>query len=131
MSESKTEDTKLIGVLSDEEIDLYLKGDRRGIDKLLLTNSNRLTALVLSHMKCEDERNAKEDVIWQQIGGTDAIKLRAEFVDTLILAQQKRNAMMDKVTTSNVIWASVTFLGYTLWVLREAIVAYLKTKIGN
>ena len=131
MSESKTEDTKLIGVLSDEEIDLYLKGDRRGIDKLLLTNSNRLTALVLSHMKCADERNAKEDVIWKQIGGTDAIKLRAEFVDTLIIAQQKRNAMMDKVTTSNVIWASVTFLGYTLWVLREAIVAYLKTKIGN
>ena len=131
MSESETEDTKLIGVLSDEEIDLYLQGDRRGIDKLLLTNSNRLTAFVLSHMKCEDERNAKEDVIWKQIGGTDAIKLRAEFVDTLILAQQKRNAMMDKVTTSNVIWASVTFLGYTLWVLREAIVAYLKTKIGN
>lgn len=131
MSESKTEDTKLIGVLSDEEIDLYLKGDRRSIDKLLLTNSNRLTALVLSYMKCEDERNAKEDVIWKQLGGTDAIKLRAEFVDTLILAQQKRNAMMDKVTTSNVIWASVTFLGYTLWVLREAVVAYLKTKIGN
>ena len=131
MSESKTEDTKLIGVLSDEEIDLYLQGDRRGIDKLLLTNSNRLTALVLSHMKCEDERNAKEDVIWKQIEGIDAIKLRAEFVDTLILAQQKRNAMMDKVTTSNVIWASVTFLGYTLWVLREAIVAYLQTKIGS
>lgn len=131
MSESKTEDTKLIGVLSDEEIDLCLQGDRRGIDKLLLTNSNRLTALVLSHTKREDERNAKEDVIWTQIGGTDAIKLRAEFVDTLILAQQKRNAMMDKVTTSNVIWASVTFLGYTLWVLREAVVAYLKTKIGN
>ena len=131
MSDESLEDTKLVGVLSEEEIDLYLQGDRCKIDKLLLTNSNRLTALVLSHMKHEDERNVKEDAIWNQIGGTEAVKLRAEFVDTLILAQQKRNVMMDKVTTSNVIWASVTFIGYSLWVLREAVVAYLKTKIGS
>ena len=131
MSESKTEDTKLIGVLSDEEIDLYLQGDRRGIDKLLLTNSNRLTALVLSHMRSEEERNAKEDAIWAQIGGAEAIKIRAKVVDNIILSQEKRNAMMDKVTTSNVIWASVAFFGYSLWVLREAVVAYLKTKMGT
>ena len=131
MSESKTEDTKLIGVLSDEEIDLYLKGDRRCIDKLLLTNSNRLTALVLSHMRSEEERNAKEDAIWAQLGGAEAIKIRAKVVDNIILSQEKRNAMMDKVTTSNVIWASVAFFGYSLWVLREAVVAYLKTKMGT
>ena len=131
MSESKTEDTKLIGVLSDEEIDLYLQEDRRNIDKLLLTNSNRLTALVLSHMRSEEERNSKEDAIWAQLGGAEAIKIRAKVVDNIILSQEKRNAMMDKVTTSNVIWASVAFFGYSLWVLREAVVAYLKTKMGT
>lgn len=121
---------ELVGVLSEEEIDLYLSGDRRNIDKLLLTNSNRLTALVLAHMRKEDDRNVKEDATWAAIGGEAAIKLRAEFVDSLIKVQGKRSLMMDKIAQSTVTWALPLFLTFVVAALWDSIIRAIKNKLG-
>lgn len=125
-----TDNDELVGVLSEEEIDLYLQGDRRNIDKLLLTNSNRLTALVLAHMRKEDERNAKEDATWAAIGGEAAIKLRAEFVDSLIKRQSTRTAMMEKVSQSTLTWALIAFFGFLATAVWTDIVRAVRIKLG-
>lgn len=127
---NETPSDELVGVLSDEEIDLYLQGDRRNIDKLLLTNSNRLTSLVLTHMRKEDERNAKEDATWKAIGGEAAIKLRADYVDSLIKTQTDRSDMMRKVAQSTVTWALPLFLTFLLAALWDSIVKHIKLKLG-
>lgn len=135
-------------VMSDEEIDLMLDGDRRQVDKIMLKSINRLTAVIVPHAQREDERDRMFDAVVEQIGGSQAIVARAKvvddliknaeidatrkaFIDAMIDKQQKRNAMMEKVSTSNVIWASIAFLGYLAYILREAIVAYVKTRTGG
>jgi hypothetical protein len=125
-----TPSDELVGVLSEEEIDAMLQGDRRNIDKLLLTNSNRLTSLVLAHMRKEDERNAKEDATWKAIGGEEAIKLRADYVDSLIKRQGIRNAMMEKVSQSTLTWALIAFLGFLATALWSDIIRAAKIKLG-
>jgi hypothetical protein len=127
---NNTPEEELIGVLSEEEIDLYLQGDRRNIDKLLLTNSNRLTALVLAHMRKEDERNAREDATWKAIGGEEAIKLRADYVDSLIKRQSVRTAMMEKVSQSTLTWALIAFFGFLATAVWTDIVRAAKLKLG-
>ena len=135
-------------IMSDEEIDLMLDGDRRQVDKIMLKSINRLTAVIVPHAMREDERDRQFDSVMEQIGGSQAIIDRARvvdglikdaeidatrkaFIDAMIDKQTKRNAMMEKVSTSNVIWASIAFLGYLAYILREAIVAYAKTRMGS
>lgn len=135
-------------IMSDEEIDLMLDGDRRQVDKIMLKSINRLTAVIVPHAQREDERDRQFDSVMDQIGGSQAIIDRAKvvdalirdaeidatrkaFIDAVIDKQTKRNAMMEKVSTSNVIWASIAFLGYLAYILREAIVAYAKTRLGS
>jgi frataxin-like iron-binding protein CyaY len=135
-------------VLSDEEIEMYLKGDRRDIDRLLLFSINRIIAVLIPHAKREDERDAEFDKTMAAIGGAQAIIDRAKFVDsmaknadidaehkafvkTLIERQNKRNIMMEKVSASNVVWVSIAFLGYLAYVLKESIVNYLHDRIGG
>jgi len=122
---------ELVGVLSDEEIDLYLKGDRRDVDRLLLSNSNRLTALVLTHMRSEDERNSREDTLWESLGGAEGVKTRAAFVNTLIERQKDRNDMMKKVSQSTVVWALLAFAAFLATAAWEDAVRLLRTKLGG
>lgn len=135
-------------IMSDEEIDLMLSGDRRQVDKIMLKSINRLTEVIVPHALREDERDRQFDSVMEQIGGSQSIIARAKvvdniirdaeidaarkaFIDAMIDKQTKRNAMMEKVSTSNVIWASIAFLGYLAYILREAIVAYAKTRLGS
>jgi hypothetical protein len=129
-------------VLSEEEIELYLTGDRREIDRLILFSINRLTAVIVPHAHREDERDQKFAEVMTKMGGMDEIiartvyvdamrkdevkeAARKRYIDALITRQERRNMMMEKVTTSNIAWASVAFVGYLLYSMREALVAYL------
>lgn len=99
-------------VLTEEEIEFYMKGDRREIDRLMLRSINRLTAILLPHMMNEDERDEQQKQFIEDLGGSTAMKSRAEFVDALIKRQEARTQMMQKVATSSVIWALIAFMGF-------------------
>jgi len=118
-------------VLSDEEIEMYLRGDRREIDRLMLLSINRLTACLLPHTKREDERDAEQDAFMRRLGGIAAMEDRARFVDTLIASQSKRVKMMDKVGQSTLTWALIAFLGFLAIATWDAIVAAIRAKLGG
>ena len=121
-----TEPTSPPRVLGCEEIEMYLKGDRREIDRLILMSLNRL-ALALS------EHSLDQDTILhdlRSIGGMQAVKDRAEFVDSLIIKNNKRSAMMEKVGQSSLVWALLAFLGFLAMASWDAIVHAAKIKLG-
>ena len=121
-------------VLSDEEIDLYLQGDRRDIDRLILFSLNRLAAAhEVQTRQCavHAAREAEWNSEVEDLGGIDAIKARAKFVNELIQRSVDRRRMMDKVSSSSVTWALIIFLGFLATSVWESIVHAIKTKLGN
>ena len=101
-------------VLSDEEIEMYLKGDRRDIDRLILYSLNRLAAVLVPHAEKEEEWLEKLN----ELGGFAKIRERAEVVDSLIEKNNARAMMMNKVSQSTLTWAVIAFAGFllaTLW----------------
>ena len=123
MSQEQTTHDYHPRVLSDEEIDMYLSGDRREVDRLILYSINRVSAALLEHMRGERER----DKNIQNIGGFEEIALRAKFVDSLILQSEKRNRMMEKVESSGVLWAFILFLSF----LGAAAWEYVKGQVNK
>jgi len=117
-------------VLTEEEIELYLKGDRREIDRLILYSINRLTAVIIPHAKREDERDAQSDLLLKNLGGVEVMILRAEFVDNLIKRQDVRNRMMEKVSQSTVVWAFIAFCGFIAIAVWDSLIQAIKTKLG-
>ena len=95
-------------VLSDDEIELYLSGDRRQVDRLILTSLNRISTTLLEHTK-------REDGVWNSIddiGGLEGVKVRADFVDSLIRRNNRRAAAWDKIAQSSAVWALMAVLGF-------------------
>lgn len=118
-------------VLSDEEIEMYLRGDRREIDRLMLLSINRLTACILPHTVREDERDAEQALLMQRLGGVSAMEDRARFVDALIQKQSLKNQMMEKVSQSTLTWALIAFLGFLVAATWDSIVSAIKVKLGG
>lgn len=121
-------------VLSDEEIDLYLQGDRRDIDRLILFSLNRLAAAhEVQTRQCA--LHAAREAEWnrdvEDMGGVEAIKERATFVNELIKRSVARRTMMEKVASSGVTWALIAFLLFLATSVWEAIVHAVKAKLGN
>lgn len=134
-------------VLSDEEIEMYLKGDRREIDRLMLYSINRLTAVIVPHAHREDARDKEFDTAMKAIGGVQAIIDRARFVnslietqpehdkrdafiDSLIRANEDRAAMMQKVAQSSLTWALLAFFGFLAAATWHEIVSATKKALG-
>ena len=114
-------------VLSDDEIELYLNGDRREVDRLILISLNRLASSLIPHMESEREFMAK----LKQLGGMDAIISRAAYVDSLILRNTAKSAMMAKVLQSTIIWAFIAFCGFLALSVWESIVQAVRIKLGG
>lgn len=117
-------------VLTEEEIELYLKGDRREIDRLILYSINRLTAVIIPHAKREDERDAQSDMLLKDLGGVEAMIIRAKVVDEMIARQQVRNRMMEKVSQSTVVWAFLAFCGFIAIAVWDSLIKAIKIKLG-
>jgi hypothetical protein len=110
-------------ILSEAEIDLYLKGDRREVDRLLLYSINRVSAALMDHMQLEDARESR----MERIGGFDSVVVRAKFVDAMILRNEKHVRMMEKVEGSSYLWALIVFLGFVGVAIWEYVKNVLKT----
>ena len=95
-------------VLSTDEMDLYISGDRRQVDRLILTSLNRISSALIEHIK-------REDGVWNSIddiGGLGGVKVRADFVDSLIRRNNRRAAAWDKIAQSSAVWALMAVLGF-------------------
>lgn len=114
-------------IYTHEEIELFLRGDRREIDKLILQQINGLAAALTAHIGHENKFINKID----ELGGLAAATKRAEWVDAQIERQKAHNRMMEKVSTSTTAWAVIAFIGYIAFSVKESIVNYLKTKWSN
>lgn len=110
-------------ILSEEEIELYLRGDRREIDRLILLSINRIAATLIPH--AERENKIAEQL--SAIGGMDGIAERARFVDAMIERQKARTQAMWKVAQSGVTWALPLLIGF----IAMAIWNSIKQKIGG
>ena len=95
-------------VFSDEEIEMFLAGDRRQIDRHMLYCLNRIAAVLIKHTEKED---AFHDSL-AEIGGKDAIKARAEYVDSLIKKNNRWAEAFDKISQSAITWALIIFLAF-------------------
>lgn len=114
-------------VLSDEEIELYLKGDRREVDRLMLFSLNRLAAALIPHITSEEEFQDR----LKQLGGIEGITARATYVDSLIKKNTAKAVMMEKVSQSTVVWAFLAFCGFLAISVWESIVHAVKLKLGG
>ena len=92
-------------ILSAEEIEMYLKGDRQEVDRLILFSLNRLAATLVPHAEREERVMAEID----KLGGMEAIAARAEYVDAMIARSKAKTQMFDKVAQSSVAWALIAF----------------------
>lgn len=110
-------------ILSEEEIELYLRGDRREIDRLILLSINRIAATLIPHV--ERENKIAEQLA--AIGGMDGIAERARFVDAMIERKKARTQAMWKVAQSGVTWALPLLIGFVAMAVWNAI----KQKVGG
>ena len=124
VNNNSNEDPEL-KIYSDEEIDIFLAGDHREVDRLILHSLNGLAATLIPHARNEEIflRQVKE------LGGIETIRERAAWVDVQIERQKIRNRMMEKVATSHVVYASMAFIGYILYLVKDNIVAFIRTAL--
>lgn len=117
-------------ILSDDEIEMYLKGDRREVDRLILFSLNRLAACIVPHAHREEMREQDQKMLLERLGGVDVMLKRAKFVDASIAAVESRTKMMSKVADSSVTWAFIAFLGFIVFSVGESVVHIIKVKLG-
>ena len=110
-------------ILSEEEIELYLRGERIEVDRLILLSLNRLAATLTQHI----ERDSRVVDQLEAIGGMDGIAERARFVDAMIERKKARTQAMWKVAQSGVTWALPLLIGFVAMAIWNAI----KQKIGG
>ena len=112
-------------VFSEEEIEFFLAGDRRAVDKHILLALNNIVANLASH-------SASEEIIKQElkaIGGFESIKARAEYVDSIIQRNNKISAMAEKVAQSVIIWAVIAALGMVFVATWDGIISSIRTAL--
>lgn len=116
-------------LLTEDEIEFYLKGDRRDIDKLLLKSINKLTSLIVPHALKEDQRDEVWAMAIERLGGLQRIEERAAYVDALLEKQKARTAAFRKISESTALWALLIVLGFIAKALWDSALAAVKTRI--
>ena len=113
-------------ILADDEIELYLNGDRREVDRLMLYSLNRLAAALLPHIMSENDFKARLG----QLGGIEGITARAAYVDSLIKKNAAKAMMMEKVSQGTVLWVVLAFLGFVALSVWDSLIHAIKLKLG-
>lgn len=70
-----------VRVYSTEEIDLFLNGDRRDVDTLILHSVNNIAKVLIPHLRNEDR-------IFQEIGPIEMIRTRSAWIDAEIAKKE-------------------------------------------
>lgn len=107
-------------VYTTEEVDLLLNGDRREVDRLLIHGINNVAAVLIPHIQAEER-------VFEALGDVETVRLRSAWTEAQIKKQEKRNAMMQKVSESAMAWAFIAFLGFLAVVTWEGVVDTIRT----
>lgn len=107
-------------IISPTEMEVYLGGTRREIDRLILEGLNNLTTAFIKFRDEEFRNHASEEVskyakiseLAKAMGDEELIRARAMWIDAQIEAQRDRASMMRRVRDSVLIWVVIAFLGY-------------------
>lgn len=110
-------------IYTPDEVDIFLSGDRREVDRLLLHGINSLSIVMIRHTE-------KEEEIFSGMGDVETIRARRKWVDAQMSKQEKFNAMMDKVATSAVSWALIAFLGFLAYAVWDYTVEHARMAIA-
>lgn len=113
-----------IHVYTQEEIEFFLRGDRRAIDLLLIQSMNNIIAVLLPHIE-------REERILKSLGDEKEIKIRVEWINAQIARQTEHTNMMKRVSESALIWACLSVVGFVLWSAWEHIVNLIKLGGGH
>ena len=92
-------------VLSEHEIEAMLAGDRRNIDKLMMTQINGLSHSLLhftqdvfpKHSKNEEDLNRELTNIVKELGDKEELRVRIAYIDAAIAESKARTVMYDKL----------------------------------
>lgn len=122
-------DSHSLRVLSDEEMEAYLRGDRREVDKLILLSINRLSRFLIPRATKEDERAFEISRLINSLGGTEMLEKRARYVDALIKQSEAKTRMMEKVGQSSVLWVLLPFFGFAASSMWESAIKAIKAAI--
>lgn len=113
-------------VLSSDEIEMYVKGDREEVDRLILYSLNRIASVLIPHAKREDVLISRLNAL----GGFESIAKRTEFVDALIEKNNARSKMMEKVNQSVLVWALIAFIGFVMHAMYSDFMEAVKNAIS-
>ena len=116
-------------LLTEEEIEFYLKGDRSDIDRLLLKSINKLTSLIVPHALKEDQLDEAWATAIERLGGLQKIEERAAYVDALLEKQKARTAAFRKISESTVLWALLVVAGFLFKAVWDAAMAAIKARL--
>ena len=112
-------------IYSTEEIEIFLSGERREVDRLLLHGLNNLAIVMIPHVN-------REDALYESMGSHEKIRQRAAWIDAQIDAQLKRNGMMGRIAEASLIAVFLLFIGYIGVALWDHTVALIQaTKQAN
>ena len=106
-----------------EEIELFLSGDRREVDRLLLHGLNTLTSFLVGHAH-------REEAVFAPMGSEEMVRARTQWIDAQIKKDETRCKMMQKIAESTAAWALPLLLGFIALATWDSIVAGLKAKLG-
>lgn len=118
------EATANIKIYTEEEINVFLEGDRRTIDRLILHSLNNFAVIFMAHAQ-------KEESIFEAMGSDDEIRIRTKWIDAEIKKKQKLTEMMDKVITSVGAGVILAFLGFLVHASVSYLVTLAQSKLGT
>lgn len=118
-------------IYSDEEIELFVVGDRRAIDTLLLKGYNSM-AQAFVHFRDEEFRShaAKEERVLDALGTPEEIELNMAWLRAQVTKERVYATVRQKILLSAVAWAVPLVLA-GFWLVfstgaREALSNWLK-----
>jgi len=112
-----------IKVYSEEEINLYLEGERRHVDRLLLEGLNSITKVLIVHAN-------KEEEVLEELGTPEQIKLRRLWIDARIKRQENIDKLINRVVEGAALWAVLGALGIVFIAIGNYVVDVVKGKVG-
>lgn len=85
-------------IYTEEEIDLFLKGDRREIDKLLLISLNSMVRTFLTFRNTEFRPHAEEEIVMKDaLGAPEDVLRRRIWLDQQIQKEMDRARLRRKI----------------------------------
>lgn len=117
-------------IYTEEEIELFLHGDRREIDRLLLTSTNAVAAALISFRDQEFRPHAEvEQEMMDALGAPADVLLRRNWLDLQIKREMDRAAFRKKILEASVFWVLPILLAafFTIFGtgLRDKLIAWL------